>query len=61
LLQPGDIVYVPYTPFRRLAQLAEDVLNQFVRTIAVNEGTYVGGLDEPVTVTAPGFGITLPQ
>lgn len=37
-LEPGDIVYVPFTPFRHLAQLAEDVIDQFARTIAVNEG-----------------------
>jgi protein involved in polysaccharide export with SLBB domain len=62
LLQPGDIVYVPFTPFRRVAQLAEEVLNQFVRTIAVNEGSYIGsGRVQPVGVTAPGFGINVPQ
>ena len=37
-LEPGDIVYVPYSPLRRVSQLVEDVLDQFVRTIAVNEG-----------------------
>ena len=61
LLQPGDIVYVPFTPFRRLAQLAEEIVNQFVRTIAVNEGSYIGGQNEPVDVSAPGFGINIPQ
>jgi len=62
LLQPGDIVFVPFTPFRRVAQLAEEVLNQFVRTIAVNEGSYIGsGREQPVGVTAPGFGINVPQ
>ncbi len=60
-LQPGDIVYVPYSPFRRLAQLVEDVVDQFVRTIAVNEATFiVTDRENPVTITAPGFngGIT---
>ena len=56
-LQPGDIVYVPFSPFRRLAQLTEDVLDQFVRTVAVNEGTYVvNGQNRPVGISAPGFG-----
>jgi polysaccharide biosynthesis/export protein len=57
-LQPGDIVYVPYTPYRMLAQLAEDVLDQFVRTVAVNQATYiVTGEDNPVPITAP-YGIS---
>ena len=55
-LQPGDIVYVPYTPFRRLAQLVEEVVDQFVRTVAVNEATFlVTDRDQPVSIRAPGF------
>ncbi len=55
-LQPGDIVYVPFTPFRRLAQLVEEVVDQFVRTVAVNEATFiVTDRDQPVTISAPGF------
>ncbi len=38
-LEPGDIVYVPFSPFRHVAQLAEEVIDQFVRTTAVNAGT----------------------
>jgi polysaccharide export outer membrane protein len=45
-LQPGDIVYVPFSPFRHLGQLTEDILDQFVRTVAVNEGTALGGGDQ---------------
>lgn len=53
-LQPGDIVYVPYTPFRRLAQLVEEVVDQFVRTVAVNEATFIiNDQDNPVSITAP--------
>jgi polysaccharide export outer membrane protein len=37
-LEPGDIVYVPFAPYRELALLAENILIQFVQTIAVNEG-----------------------
>lgn len=56
-LQPGDIVYVPFTPFRKLAQLTEEVLDQFVRTVAVNEATFIiSGQDAPVPITAP-YGI----
>ena len=55
-LQPGDIVYVPFTPFRRLAQLVEEVVDQFVRTVAVNEATFiVTDREQPVSITAPGF------
>jgi polysaccharide biosynthesis/export protein len=39
-LQPGDIVYVPFVPYRFVAELAEQLLDQFVRTIASNEGAY---------------------
>lgn len=61
-LLPGDIVYVPYTPYRRLALLAEDVVDQFVRTIAVNEATYLVNPDAaPVGVSVPGAGIFVPQ
>ncbi len=57
-LEPGDIVYVPFSPLRRVAQLAEDILDQFVRTVAVNEGTRLVEPDaQPVGISAPGFGI----
>ncbi len=52
-LEPGDIVYVPFSPFRRVAQLAEEILDQFVRTVAVNEGTTVGGGDQRLQLTTP--------
>ena len=57
-LEPGDIIYVPYSPLRRVAQMAEDILDQFVRTVAVNEGTRIIDSDSrPVGISAPGFGI----
>ena len=37
-LQPGDIVYVPYSPFKRIAQIADYALQEFTTTVAVNEG-----------------------
>ena len=55
LLQPGDIVYVPFTPFRRVAQMAEDILNQFVRTVAVNEGTALGSGEKQAVGASQGF------
>jgi protein involved in polysaccharide export with SLBB domain len=57
-LEPGDIIYVPYSPLRRVAQLAEDILDQFVRTVAVNEGTRLINRDSgPVGIAAPFGGI----
>jgi polysaccharide export outer membrane protein len=59
-LEPGDIVYVPYVPWRRLAMFAEQVLRQFVYTVASNEGyraTVPGA--KPLTPTIP-FGYSAP-
>jgi protein involved in polysaccharide export with SLBB domain len=41
-LEPGDIIYVPFSPYRRAAQLVEELVDQFVRTTAVNQGSYWG-------------------
>lgn len=38
LLQAGDLVYVPFAPYRKLAELFDQALNQFVSSIAINEG-----------------------
>jgi protein involved in polysaccharide export with SLBB domain len=54
-LQPGDIVYVPFSPYRRLMQFADEMLDQFVRTVAVNEGrNLILGEASPAE---PSFGI----
>lgn len=37
-LEPGDIVYVPFAPYRKLGIFGDQILNQFVNTVAVNEG-----------------------
>lgn len=59
-LEPGDVVYIPFSPFRRVEQFLDEILNNFVRTIAVNEGQRAVlqnsspvGLAIPLTV-APG-------
>ena len=44
-LEPGDVVYVPFTPFRKLAELVETVLDQTVRTTAANYGIYVADVN----------------
>ncbi len=51
-LMPGDIVYVPYVPFYKVALLAEQILNVFVSTVAANTGLGVGGSGESVSVSA---------
>lgn len=37
-LEPGDVVWVPASPWNNLAAYTELVLNTFVRTVAANEG-----------------------
>ena len=39
VLEPGDIVYVPYGPYRYLVRYADIILKTFVNTVAINEGT----------------------
>jgi len=51
LLEPQDIVYVPYTPYRTLARYANLVLDTFVRAVGANEGARaVSGDAEAVRV-----------
>ena len=38
LLEPHDIVYVPYSPYRTLTRYTDLILETFVRTVGVNEG-----------------------
>jgi polysaccharide export outer membrane protein len=53
-LEPGDIIYVPFSPFRKIEILADQVLSQFVRSIAVNEGrNAVSRTSFPVGVSVP--------
>lgn len=55
-LEPHDIVYVPFTPYRTVLRYTDLILNTFVRTIGVNEGARVvdphaGALGVSVGVT----------
>lgn len=53
-LREGDIVFVPFSPFRRIVQLGEEILSQFVRTMAINEGTRaVDPNASPITPSVP--------
>jgi hypothetical protein len=38
-LQPHDIVYVPYSPYRYLEHYAEIIVNTFVSASAINAGS----------------------
>jgi polysaccharide export outer membrane protein len=38
VLQPHDIVYVPYEPYRYIVRYANLILNTFVASVAINEG-----------------------
>ncbi len=50
-LEPGDIVYVPYTPERVLLRYVNLILDTFVRTVGVNEGAYtIDSKARPLTV-----------
>jgi protein involved in polysaccharide export with SLBB domain len=64
ILQPGDIVYVPYVPWRKIATFAEGMLNAFVQTMAVNGGYYLVYPDAypqaPVVPTGQPQPVTLP-
>lgn len=42
-LERGDIVYVPYTPYRTLTRYADLILDSFARTIGVNAGAKAAG------------------
>jgi protein involved in polysaccharide export with SLBB domain len=52
-LEPGDIVYVPNSPYTQLKRYLNVILNAFVVTIAANEGLRAGGGETQVDVSVP--------
>jgi polysaccharide biosynthesis/export protein len=52
-LDPGDIVYVPNSPYTTLKRYLNIILNTFVATAAANEGSRVAGGTANVGVTVP--------
>ena len=42
-LEPHDIIFVPYTPYRTLERYAKMITDAFVRTVAANEGGRAAG------------------
>jgi polysaccharide biosynthesis/export protein len=66
-LQPQDIVYVPFSPYRYLVKYAQLVLDTFVDSAAINAGTaWIGvpgggaGVFIPVGVGTTGIPIVVP-
>jgi polysaccharide export outer membrane protein len=53
LLEPGDIVYVPLSPYRYLTDYANLIVNTFVRTWAANMGARAVQGGTPVGVAVP--------
>jgi polysaccharide biosynthesis/export protein len=47
-LEPRDIVYVPFRPYRYLTKYADIILRTFVTSVAINEGARAV-LDQPAT------------
>ncbi len=41
-LEPHDIVYVPFSPYRTLERYSRLIVDTFVRTVAANEGGHAG-------------------
>jgi protein involved in polysaccharide export with SLBB domain len=48
-LQPGDIVYVPFSPYRYLQKYAQLVVDTFVSSAAINGGTSLAGQPKGVS------------
>jgi protein involved in polysaccharide export with SLBB domain len=55
VLEPQDIIYVPFTPYRVLTRYVDLILDTFARTVGVNEGTKAVS-DRAAT----GLGISVP-
>jgi len=53
LLEPGDIVYVPNSPFSTLKRYLNTIVNTFITTVAANEGIRAGGGTVNVGVSVP--------
>src|SRR5215470_1695991 len=52
-LEPGDIIFVPNSPFTTIKRYANLIVNTFVTTIAANEGIRAGGQNVGVNVAVP--------
>lgn len=55
LLQPGDIIYVPNTPYTTLKRYVDLIVTTFISTEAANEGLRAGGAPSSL-----GVGVSVP-
>ena len=55
LLEPGDIVFVPFAPYRYLSRYLDVVMSTFVSSVAINEGSraVVGEQAQPAGIFIP--------
>jgi len=55
-LEPGDIVFLPESPYKDLEMFVTGIVSQFVRTIAINAGYHVvyPNATSPVGISVPG-------
>ena len=53
LLEPGDIIFVPNSPYTNLKRYVNLIVNTFIGTVAANEGIHAGGGNVGVGVTVP--------
>ncbi|MEY2466926.1 MAG: polysaccharide biosynthesis/export protein [Verrucomicrobiota bacterium] len=53
-LEPHDIVYVPFSPYRYLRRYVEVALNSFVSSVAINAGTKAAGGNVGVSIPVGG-------
>lgn len=52
-LEPGDIIYVPNSPYTTVKRYVNLIVNTFVTTIAANEGIRAAGQNVGVNVSVP--------
>jgi len=52
-LEPGDIIYVPNSPYTTLKRYVNLILNAFSSTVAANEGVRAAGGTTGVGVSVP--------
>jgi protein involved in polysaccharide export with SLBB domain len=52
-LEPGDIIFIPNSPYTTIKRYVNLIVNTFVTTIAANEGIRAGGQNVGVNVAVP--------
>jgi protein involved in polysaccharide export with SLBB domain len=53
LLEPGDIIYIPNSPYTNLKRYVNLIINSFIGTVAANEGIHAAGGQVGVGVSVP--------